>query len=76
MRRDRRVRRQKAPRKLNSEEILELVRGYQGGLTVYELATQSGIHRETVSVVLEREGVPRRGRPPLPCPDRQSHRPP
>jgi DNA-binding CsgD family transcriptional regulator len=58
-----RVRRQKVPRKLAGEEITALVQGYRGGLTVYELATQFGIHRETVSVVLEREGVPRRRRP-------------
>jgi hypothetical protein len=45
------------------EEILDLVQGYRAGLTVYELASQFGIHRETVSSVLEREGVQRRRRP-------------
>jgi DNA-directed RNA polymerase specialized sigma24 family protein len=41
----------------------EFVQDYRDGLTVYELATLFGIHRETVSVVLERNGVPRRRRP-------------
>ena len=59
----RRVRRQKAPRKLSSEENLDLVQGYRDGLTVYELATQFGIHRNAVSCALEEEGVPRRRRP-------------
>jgi len=64
VRRDaRRVRRQKIRRKLSGEEISELVQGYRVGLTVYELATQFGIHRETVAGILEREGVPRRRRP-------------
>jgi len=67
IRRARRIRRQKAPRRLSHEEILELVRAYREGLTVYELATQFGIHRETVSGVLEGEGVPRRGRPLTPA---------
>ena len=58
-----RVRRQKVPRKLAEEGISEPIHGYQDGLTVYELADQFGIHRETVSVVLRREGVPRRRRP-------------
>lgn len=59
----RRIRRQKAPRRLSREEIVELVQGYRDGFTVYELATQFGIHRETVSGVLERNGVPRRRKP-------------
>src|SRR5665213_2690327 len=64
VRRDaRRVRRQKIPRKLSGEEISQLAQGYRVGLTVYELATQFGIHRETVAGILEREGVPRRRRP-------------
>jgi hypothetical protein len=53
--------------KLSEEEISELVHGYQEGLTVYELADQFGIHRETVSVVLKTEGVPRRRRPLSPA---------
>ena len=58
----RRVRRQKTPRRLSAEGIAELVQGYGDGLTVYELASEFGIHRQTVSRALEREGVPRRGR--------------
>jgi hypothetical protein len=40
-----------------------LVIGYKTGLTVYQLAEQFRINRGTVSKLLEREGVPRRGRP-------------
>jgi len=58
-----RIRRQKVPRRLSGHEVSELVPGYQRGFTVYELASRFGIHRETVSSVLEREGVPRRQRP-------------
>jgi DNA-binding CsgD family transcriptional regulator len=40
-----------------------LVIGYKTGSTVYQLAEQFRINRGTVSKLLEREGVPRRGRP-------------
>jgi DNA-directed RNA polymerase specialized sigma24 family protein len=64
VRRDaRQVRRQKIPRRLSSEQISELIQEYREGLTVYELAARFGIHRETASGVLEREGVPRRRKP-------------
>src|SRR5665213_1248874 len=46
--------------------ISRLVQAYQNGLTVYESATQSGIHRETVSGVLKRADGPRRRRPRSP----------
>jgi transposase len=59
----RQIRRQKAPRRLSREETEELVKAYRDGFTVYELATHFGIHRETVSGVLERSGVPRRRKP-------------
>jgi len=60
---ERRVRRKKLPRRLAREEISQLLDGYRGVLTVYELADRFAIHRETVSGVLNREGVPRRRRP-------------
>ena len=56
-------RRQKAPHRPHSEECSDLVQGSREGRTVYELATQFGVHRQTVSEVLKREGVPRRRRP-------------
>lgn len=49
-------------RRLESQEIDALVWAYSNGATVYELAQEFGIHRSTVSVVLEREGVARRQR--------------
>src|SRR5665213_20843 len=76
VRRDaRRVRRQKLPRKLSDEEISQLVQGYRVGLTVYELATQFGIHSETVAGILKREGVPRQRRHTLTISDRESLHP-
>jgi len=63
----RRIRRQKAPRRFSGEEIAELVQGYRDGLTIYELAIQFGIHRQTVSSALEAEGMPRRRRPLSPA---------
>jgi hypothetical protein len=65
--RERWVRRQKAPRKLSCDEISALVRGYRDGRTVYELAAQFAIHRQTVSEVLKKSGVPRRVRPLSSC---------
>jgi transposase-like protein len=40
----------------------QVVAGYQAGATVYELAKKFGIHRHTVSDILERHGVARRYR--------------
>ena len=40
----------------------ELVVGYQDGLTIYQLAQRFQVHRNTVSELLERRGVPRRYR--------------
>jgi transposase-like protein len=54
-------------RRLRGPEIDELVAGYQGGATVYELAEQFGVHRSTVSDVLERQGVARRFGPLSPA---------
>lgn len=47
-------------RRLREPEIDDLVAGYMAGSTVYELAHQFSIHRQTVSEILERRGVSRR----------------
>jgi len=44
-------------RRLRGPEIDELVTGYQAGATVYELAELFGVHRNTVSASLKRQGV-------------------
>jgi DNA-directed RNA polymerase specialized sigma24 family protein len=49
-----------AQRRLQEAEAKELVAGYVAGSTVYELADQFGVHRHTVSEILERHGVARR----------------
>jgi lambda repressor-like predicted transcriptional regulator len=41
-------------------QTADLVASYQAGATVYELASQYQIKRQTVSNILERQGVPRR----------------
>ena len=43
--------------RLTTAQVAELVDGYQGGQTVYELAARFGIHRVTVSAHLHRNGV-------------------
>jgi hypothetical protein len=50
-------------RRLRAAQVEELVAGYQTGSTVYQLAEKFRINRETVSKLLERQGVPRRNRP-------------
>jgi DNA-binding CsgD family transcriptional regulator len=54
-------------RRLRPTEVGELIASYKNGSTVYELAEQFRIHRETVSALLERQGIPRRGRPLSPA---------
>ena len=44
-----------------------MVIGYQAGSTAYQLAEQFRINRDTVSKLLERQGVPRRNRPLSPA---------
>jgi DNA invertase Pin-like site-specific DNA recombinase len=44
-------------RRLKPDEIDALVRAYEGGATVYELATRFKIHRTTVSEHLHHQGV-------------------
>jgi hypothetical protein len=50
-------------RRLRAAQVEELVAGYQTGSTVYQLAEKFRINRDTVSKLLERQGVPRRNRP-------------
>ena len=49
---------------LSTEQVARLVEGYQSGATVYELATQFGINRRTVSVHLKRQGITTRFQSP------------
>ncbi|UGQ56905.1 helix-turn-helix domain-containing protein [Rhodococcus pyridinivorans] len=56
------VSRPRANRKLERDEIEALVRRYREGATVYELAEEFGMHRQTVSAHLHREGVTLRSR--------------
>ncbi|MBF6097827.1 helix-turn-helix domain containing protein [Nocardia cyriacigeorgica] len=56
------VPRPRANRKLEGHEIEALVRRYREGATVYELAEEFGMHRQTVSAHLHREGVTLRAR--------------
>lgn len=49
-------------RQLGAEQIKELIADYQSGATVYELGTQFGIERRTVSTILHRHDVPMRRR--------------
>jgi transposase-like protein len=48
------------PQPLADREEAALAAAYRGGATVYELAAGYGIHRQTVSRVLESHGVARR----------------
>ena len=50
----------RARRHLSDAEELELLSLYQTGRTVYEVADELGMHRNTVSVLLERHGIERR----------------
>lgn len=49
-------------RQLDHEQVQQLIREYQAGATVYELAERFGISRQTVSRHLHRHGVPMRMR--------------
>jgi len=46
--------------RLNPAQLGLLIDRYVSGKTVYELAADFGINRQTVSVILKREGVPMR----------------
>jgi hypothetical protein len=49
-------------RRLDTDQIQELIAGYRSGSTVYELGAQFGIERRTVSTILHRHDVPMRRR--------------
>lgn len=61
-----RERRQRPPRqaqtRLDREGVAQLVAAYQAGGRVKQLARQFGVHRLTVSSILQREGVALRPR--------------
>jgi DNA-directed RNA polymerase specialized sigma24 family protein len=44
-------------KRLSEEQVQQLVEGYETGATVYQLARQFGIARQTVSKVLKAQGV-------------------
>jgi len=48
--------------RLRSDEVEELLTRYRTGGRVGELATIFGVHRDTVSEILDRQGVPRQQR--------------
>lgn len=54
-------------RRLRQAEIEKVVAGYRAGASVYKLGRQFQIHRDTVASILERQGIPRRGRPLSPA---------
>lgn len=43
--------------RLSDEKVSQIVTAYETGKTVYELATEYGCHRVTISAVLKRQGV-------------------
>jgi lambda repressor-like predicted transcriptional regulator len=47
-------------KRLASYEVVHVIRLYQGGTEMCELATQFGVHKHTISQCLKRMGVPRR----------------
>jgi IS30 family transposase len=53
-------RRNQIQRRLTASESEELCGAYQSGKTIRELTVQFGIHKTTVTAVLERAGVDRR----------------
>jgi DNA invertase Pin-like site-specific DNA recombinase len=44
-------------KQLKDKQAQELIAAYRAGATVYELGRRFGIHRSTVSKILERHGV-------------------
>ncbi|MFD9889711.1 hypothetical protein ACFWY9_10230 [Amycolatopsis sp. NPDC059027] len=55
-------RKSRRARQLSDQQVDELVKGYQGGETVYDLAERFKINRKTVGRLLYRAGVQIRGR--------------
>jgi DNA-directed RNA polymerase specialized sigma24 family protein len=52
--------RKQVQHRLNADEVDELVKRYRAGAKVGELAANFGVHRDTVSEQLDRQGVARR----------------
>lgn len=50
-------------RRLSRDEEQLVVEAYMAGLTVYDVGTQFGIHRTTVSAIMQRHGVKMRRAP-------------
>ncbi|MCU1579981.1 MAG: hypothetical protein JWP19_2185 [Rhodoglobus sp.] len=50
-------------KRLKPADVDAIVAGYEGGITLVELAHQLGVHKRTVSEALRRQGVPRREHP-------------
>jgi hypothetical protein len=53
---------QRRARRLDADQVQELIASYEAGATVYELGTRFGIERRTVSNILKRHDVPMRRR--------------
>jgi DNA-directed RNA polymerase specialized sigma24 family protein len=51
-------------RRLSEAEIEEMVEAYQSGKTVYQSAEVFGIARQTVGIILQRQGFPTRNSVP------------
>jgi lambda repressor-like predicted transcriptional regulator len=51
-------------RRLTAAQVVKMVERYREGATVYELSTEFGCHRTTVSARLKKEGVSLRLQPP------------
>ena len=49
--------------RLDSNQELEVITAYRSGLTVYEVGARFGIHRTTVSAIMQRHGVKMRRAP-------------
>lgn len=64
----------KRAKRLNSTEVVRLVERYSSGGTVYELATEFGVHRTTVSEHLKAVGVQMRRQPLTPVQVRNAAR--
>ena len=56
------LRERKSNRRLTEPEVQEMTDLYRAGVSVYDLGVHFGIHRATVSILLERADVPRRYR--------------
>jgi DNA-directed RNA polymerase specialized sigma24 family protein len=44
-------------KRLSEKQVQQLIEGYEGGATVYELGEQFGISRQTVGKILKRHSV-------------------